>query len=65
MQDFDFLKIFLMNKVGGGGSWGAKYLVAANFGSGQGGAQRSSRVRLTGSLFQLHQENGRARDLSL
>ena len=43
----------LSNKVGGGGGWGAKYLVATNFGSGQGGAQGSSRIRLTGSLSQL------------
>ena len=43
----------LTNKVGGGGGWGTKYLVAANFSSRQGSAQGSSRVRLMGSLSQL------------
>ena len=42
----------LPNKVGGGGGWGAKDLVAANFGSRQGSAQGSSRVRLASSLSQ-------------
>ena len=45
----------LSNKVGGGGGWGAEYLIATNLGNRQGSAQGSSRVGLLSSLSQpLH-----------